>query len=286
MLIFLIFSFLFGASIGSFLNVVILRIPKDESLWRRSSHCFSCDKPIPWYHNIPVLSYLILRGRCAMCGAKFSSQYFFVELLCGIVFTALCYFRFRGLLPFLPTEPIDYQNILPAAATYLRDVVLFCSLLAITVIDARHFIIPWEINLTAFILGMILVFWQPAMYYNAPDRFVLIVELLFAALAGGLLLWIVRIVGGFVFKKEAMGLGDVHLMFMLVPFLNWPRILLTIFLASIIGCLGGIITRLLQKGEKRAEIPFGPYLSIAAVIAYFWGQAIIGWYLSLIVVSK
>lgn len=283
MLIFLIFSFLFGASIGSFLNVVILRIPRDESLWRRSSHCFSCDKPIPWYHNIPVLSYLILRGRCAMCGAKFSSQYFFVELFCGIVFTALCYFRFRGLLPFLPTEPIDYQVVVPAAALFLRDVVFFCSLLAITVIDARHLIIPLEITLTAFVLGMILVFWQPAMYYGAPDRFVLIVELLFAALAGGLLLWIVRIIGGFVFKREALGLGDVHLMFMLVPFLNWPRILLTIFLASIIGCFGGLLTRLPQKGEKKAEVPFGPYLSISAVIAYFWGQYIIGWYLSFIV---
>lgn len=282
MLIFLVFSFLFGASIGSFLNVVILRLPKDESLWRRSSHCFSCDKPIPWYHNIPIVSYLVLRGKCAMCGAPFSCQYFFVELITGVAFTVLCYFRFHGLLPFLPTEPIDYQVVLPAAVAYLRDVVLFSSLLAITVVDARELIIPYEITLTTFILGMIIVYAMPQVY-PAPDRLTLTVELFLSALAGGVLMWIVRIVGGFVFKREALGLGDVHLMFMLTPFLNWPKILLTIFLASIIGCVGGLTLRALSKGEKKVEIPFGPYLSLSAFIAYFWGQIIIGWYWGLII---
>lgn len=282
MLIFLIFAFLFGASIGSFLNVVILRLPKDESLWRRGSHCFSCDKPIPWYHNIPVVSYLVLRGKCAMCGAPFSPQYFFVELITGTAFTLLCYFRFRGLLPFLPTEPIDYQMILPAAAAYIRDVVLFSSLLVITVIDARELIIPIEITLTTFLMGMIIVYAMPQVY-PAPDRLTLTVELFLAALAGGILMWIVRIAGGFVFKREALGLGDVHLMFMLAPFLGWQKILLTIFLASVIGCAGGLLTKALAKGEKKVEIPFGPYLSISAFIAYFWGYLIIDWYWRLLI---
>ena len=281
MLIFLIFAFLFGSCIGSFLNVVILRLPKDESLWRRGSHCFSCGKPIPWYHNIPIVSYLVLRGKCSMCGAAFSCQYFIIELVTGVAFTILCYFRFRGLLPFLPTEPIDYQIILPAAAAFLRDVILFSSLLSITVIDARELIIPYEITLTTFILGMILVYIKPQIF-PAPDRLTLTIELLLAALAGGVLMWIVRIVGGWVFKREALGLGDVHLMFMLVPFLDWKRILLTIFMASIIGCVGGLITKALSKEERKVEIPFGPYLSISAFIAYFWGSVILKWYLGFV----
>ena len=172
--------------------------------------------------------------------------------------------------------------ILPAAAAYIRDVVLFSSLLAITVIDARELIIPIEITLTTFLMGMIIVYAMPQVY-PAPDRLTLTVELFLAALAGGILMWIVRIAGGFVFKREALGLGDVHLMFMLAPFLGWQKILLTIFLASVIGCAGGLLTKALAKGEKKVEIPFGPYLSISAFIAYFWGYLIIDWYWRLLI---
>lgn len=280
MVVFLVFAFLFGASIGSFLNVVILRIPREESLWRHASHCFSCGKPIKWYHNIPCLSYLVLRGKCAECGAPFSVQYFIIELLTGLAFTILCYFRFWDLVPFWPTEYIDYGALLPYALAYLRDVLFFCSLLAITVIDAREMIIPLEITLTTFLAGLILVFISPGLY-GAPDRFTLFVELLLAAAAGGFLMWMVRIVGGWVFKREALGLGDVHLMFMLAPFLNWPRILLTILMASVIGCFGGLLTKALSK-EKKVEIPFGPYLAAGAFIAYFWGTAIVKWYVGLL----
>lgn len=280
MVVFLVFAFLFGACVGSFLNVVILRLPKDESLWRRSSHCFSCGKPIRWYNNIPCVSYLVLRGKCAECGAPFSVQYFVIELLTGLVFTALCYFRFWGEVPFWPTDYIAYGPLLPYFLAYLRDVLLFCSLLAITVIDAREMIIPYEITLTTFILGLALVFAQPLLY-GVPDRLTLLVELFLAALLGGGLLWLVRIAGGWIFKREALGLGDVHLMFMLAPFLNWPRILLTIFLASIIGCFGGLATKALAK-EKKVEIPFGPYLAAAALIAYFCGNALVKWYLGLL----
>ena len=277
---FLVFAFLFGASIGSFLNVVILRLPSNESLWRHGSHCFSCGKPIKWYNNIPCLSYLILRGKCAECGAPFSAQYFVVELLTGVAFTILCFFRFWDMMPFWPTEYIDYSSLMPCALAFLRDVFLFCSLLAITVIDAREMIIPIEITLTTFVAGLIFVFVSPGLY-GVPDRFTLIVELLLAALLGGGLMWLVRIVGGWIFKREALGLGDVHLMFMLAPFLNWPRILLTILLASVIGCIGGLASKALAK-EKKVEIPFGPYLAAAAFIAYFWGGPIIKWYVGLL----
>ena len=136
------------------------------------------------------------------------------------------------------------------------------------------------LGLRRFILGLALVFAQPLLY-GVPDRLTLLVELFLAALLGGGLLWLVRIAGGWIFKREALGLGDVHLMFMLAPFLNWPRILLTIFLASIIGCFGGLATKALAK-EKKVEIPFGPYLAAAALIAYFCGNALVKWYLGLL----
>ena len=282
MVIFVIFAFLFGACLGSFLNVVILRLPKDESLWRRGSHCFSCEQPIPWYHNIPILSYFILRGRCSKCGARFSVQYVIVEFVTAVVLALLALYRFHGALPLLPYEPVDWFALRPEIFLFLRDALLFLALFSITVIDARHYIIPLEITLTTLLLGLLLVFLQPALL-NCQDRFELVIELLLSALAGGVLFWIVRIVGGFVFKREALGLGDVHLMFMLIPFLNWQQLLLVIFLASIIGCVGGVAMKIFQRREIwRFEVPFGPYLALAALTAYFFGANIINFYKSLI----
>lgn len=281
MLIFVLFAFLFGACIGSFLNVVILRIPREESLWRRGSHCFSCGQPIPWYHNIPILSYLILRGRCARCQAPFSCQYFVVELLSALVFAFLAFLHFRG-LPLLPYEPVDWAAISPQCGAFLQACLLYSALLSITVIDAREMIIPLEITATTLVLGLALVYWQPLLFAT-EDRFELTVELLFSALAGGGLLWLVRIVAGWIYKREALGLGDVHLMFMLAPFLPWSRILMTIVLASILGSLGGVAMKLLQsRREWRFEVPFGPYLAAAALVAFFFGTPIISWYARLI----
>jgi len=152
-------------------------------------------------------------------------------------------------------------------------------------IDARHFIIPLEITVTGFLVGFALCMWYPQL--RGPEiatRWLALGQIGLAFIAGGGLLLLVRWLGGLYFKREALGLGDVHLMFMLAMFLNWPQILLVIFLSALIGSVGGISAKLImRKTHWRFEIPFGPYLAAGAVIAYFWGNQLIQWYLNFFV---
>ncbi len=281
MILFLPFAFFFGACVGSFLNVLIIRLPLDESIWRRSSHCTSCQKPIPPYDNIPIISYLLLRGRCRTCGTRFSSQYFWVELLTGLFFAATFYFRFAEVVPLLmkgtwPSWHVARAAILP----WLADISLLSLLLAMTWIDARHLIIPLEITVPGFIIGFLLLMAYPELR-GVDGRLPALAEAGKAVVLGGGLLWLVRWLGSVIFKREAMGMGDVHLMIMLGMFLNWLEVLLVIFLSALIGSAGGITAKFIQRRTHwRFEVPYGPYIAAAAVIAYFWGPRIIHWYLS------
>jgi leader peptidase (prepilin peptidase)/N-methyltransferase len=244
---------LFGMLVGSFLNVCICRLPKNESIVTPPSHCPHCSSQICWYDNIPLFSYLLLRGRCRGCGASISLQYPLVELLNGIL-TFLLFLRFGTTLAF-------------------ATLFLFCSaLIVITFIDIEHQIIPDEISLSGIVIGFILSFFIKGHSWQNSLCGIL--------LGGGSLLLVAygyqRLTG-----KEGMGGGDIKLLAMMGAFLGWKAVPFIILASSLVGSVIGISIMLLQKKDSKLAIPFGPYLAFGAVLYIFYGRVLIQWYLGL-----
>jgi len=248
-----LFALLFGMTVGSFLNVCICRMPKGESVVSPPSHCPRCDYRIRWYDNIPVVSYLFLRGRCRGCGVRISLQYPLVELLNGVLTLAL-FLRFGPTLAF-------------------AVLFVFCSaLLVITFIDIEHQIIPDEISLPGIVIGFICSFFlEGHSWLNS----------LLGILLGGGSLLLVAYVYQWLTGKEGMGGGDIKLLAMMGAFLGWKSVLFIIFASSLIGSVVGVSIMLLQKKDSKFAIPFGPYLAFGAVLYIFYGRQIIHWYLSI-----
>lgn len=248
-----IVSFIFGAVVGSFLNVCICRMPKEESVVFPPSHCPCCDYLIRWYDNIPLLSYLLLRGKCRGCGTHISLQYPLVELLNGLLTLAL-FLKFGPTFSFLA-------------------LFLFCSaLVVITFIDLEHQIIPDEISLPGIVIGFIFSFFLPWQTW---------LNSLLGILLGGGSLLLVAYSYQWLTGKEGMGGGDIKLLAMMGAFLGWKSVLFVVFASSLIGSVVGITMMLVQKKDSKLAIPFGPYLAFAAVLYIFYGQQLIHWYLNL-----
>ena len=248
-----IIAFIFGAVVGSFLNVCIYRMPRDESVVSPPSHCPHCAHRIRWYDNIPLVSYLALRGKCRGCGARISLQYPLVELINGLLTLAL-FLRFGPSLTFLV-------------------LFLFCSaLVVVTFIDIEHQIIPDEISLSGIVLGFACSFFLP--WQNWLNSLAGIL------LGGGSLLLVAwgyhRLTG-----KEGMGGGDIKLLAMMGAFLGWKAVPFIIFAGSLVGSVVGISMMLFQKKDSKLAIPFGPYLAFGALLYIFYGRGIIQWYFSL-----
>jgi leader peptidase (prepilin peptidase)/N-methyltransferase len=252
-LYFSIISFIFGAVVGSFLNVCICRMPKDESVVSPPSHCPKCNYRICWYDNIPLVSYLLLRGKCRGCGTHISMQYPLVELLNGLLTLAL-FLRFGPTLPFLV-------------------LFLFCSaLVVITFIDLEHQIIPDEISLPGIVVGFICSFFlQGHSWLNS----------LLGILLGGGSLLLVAYSYQWLTGKEGMGGGDIKLLAMMGAFLGWKSIPFIIFASSLVGSVVGVTIMLVQKKDSKLAIPFGPYLAFGAVLFIFYGRQLIHWYLNM-----
>lgn len=252
-ILYIFFSFITGAVVGSFLNVCICRLPRDESVVSPPSHCPHCDYRIRWFDNIPLLSYLALGGRCRSCHTKISLQYPLVELLSGLLSLAL-------FLKFGPT---------------LAYVVLFvfCSaLVVITFIDLEHQIIPDEISLPGIVIGFILSFFLKGHGW--------LNSLLGILLGGGSLLFVAygyQLLTG----KEGMGGGDIKLLAMMGAFLGWKSIPFIIFASSLIGSIIGVTIMVIQKKDSKLAIPFGPYLALGALLFIFFGRRLITWYFTL-----
>ncbi|MGO9146609.1 MAG: prepilin peptidase [Desulfomonilia bacterium] len=240
---------LFGLFIGSFLNVCIYRIQKGESIVWPPSHCPKCTKALMPWDNIPVISYLILKGRCRYCTEPISVRYPVVELLSALLAVSLLY-RFG------------------VSVTFLIYYLWACALLIITFIDLDIQIIPDRLSLGGIVVGLLVVYWLPVTYKDA---------LIGLILGGGLLL---AIIYGYYFltKKEGMGGGDVKLLAMIGVFTGWQGVLFTVFASSLMGTVVGIPWGLLKKGTLKAAIPFGPFLALGALIYVFWGQYLIDWY--------
>ena len=254
-----VFIFLLGAAIGSFLNVCIYRIPRsDLSIHSpRRSFCPQCSKPISSYDNIPILSYLLLRGKCRHCSATISVLYPLVELATAGIFLFL-YYRFGLTLEFL------------LALAFIT------ILIPISVIDAQHYIIPNVLVVTGLILGFGIVC---AIAYQRSDMWYLLIRLI-GAVAGGMALWLVAVIGSAVMRKTAMGGGDIKLMALNGMFLGaWPELAMVIAFSALSGAIVG--TTLIVSGVKSREspIPYGPFLAGAAVVVLLWGDNL--WHLYL-----
>jgi len=244
-------SILLGAIVGSFLNVCILRLPNEESIIFPGSHCPQCKKPIQFYDNIPLVSYILLKGKCRYCKKTISIQYPFVEGITALS-SFLLFVRF-GL-----------------SLSYLLYLVFVAALIVITVIDLYHQIIPDVISLPGIGVGLLASLMNPQItFFNS----------FLGALLGGGSLFLVAIVYQWLFKREGMGGGDVKLLAMIGAFLGWKAVILTILLSSFIGSVTGIILMILKGKDFKYAIPFGPFLSLGAVIALFYGERMIWWYL-------
>jgi leader peptidase (prepilin peptidase)/N-methyltransferase len=258
------FAFIFGVSIGSFLNVCIYRMPLyGRSPWKPSvSFCFTCGSTLRWHDNLPLVSYLWLMGRCRRCGAVYSSRYFWIELFCGLLYLAL----------FIHFGP---------SISFLNSAILGSLLVVVVFTDLDEFIIPDEISLGGMGIGLALsgVAWlgrETPLVAGLPVTHP--VTALLGALVGGGILWLIGWVAAMVLRREAMGLGDVKLLGMMGMFLGPVNMILTIFLASCLGAVFGLSQKLaltLLGRRKYAHIPFGPWLAVAGFATLFAGPWIV-----------
>ncbi|MCD6385495.1 prepilin peptidase [Candidatus Sumerlaeota bacterium] len=296
--------FLMGTLVGSFLNVCIYRIPAKKSIVFPNSYCYSCGSPIRWYDNIPLLSYIILRGRCRDCAARISPRYFFIELLTGIIF-------------FLSFWRLGYTWATPIY------IVFICYFIIATFTDFDHWIIPDSISIGGFFLALLVALVVPSFYKGliitraGPFSGFYFASFLNALVGGAVgfgLLYIIGVIGSWVFQKEAMGGGDIKLFALVGALLGWKNTLLVIALSSFIGATVGLILILVEhiafKNKRRTlqvddsepstrtqpnadelshlneilakldkahkgvslsrAIPFGPYIAIASIIVILW----------------
>ena len=270
--------FLLGLIIGSFLNVCILRIPADKSIVLPASSCPKCGKAIAPYDNIPVLSWLILGGKCRNCKTKISAMYPAVELLTGLLFLA-CYFAFGF------------------TVDALKWAVFSALLVVLTITDLRERMLPDEVNF--FGLGAGLLFslfskpldgtalWLANRWFEfpPPQMALSLVDGALGAIAGSGLLWLVA-EGYFRLRgREGMGLGDVKMMAAVGAFLGLKRTMMTVLAGSLLGSVIGICLISMTKKGRDYELPFGTFLGAGALLVLFFGTPALHWYQSLLVVK-
>lgn len=270
-----IIVFLFGLIIGSFLNVCILRIPGGKSIVLPSSACPKCGALIRPYDNIPVLSWLMLRGKCRACKTPISPMYPVVELLTGLLFLA-CFYAF-GLTP----EALKW-----AAFAAIMVVLVFT--------DLRERILPDVVNFTGFGIGLAFSFvtkpidgtalWIANHMFDFPPPAPVLsfVDAILGAALGSGLLWIVSEGYFRLRRREGMGLGDVKMMLMAGAFLGVKRVLLTIFVGAVLGSVLGLLFILVRRKGSDYELPFGTFLGAAALLVVFYGTPAVNWYQSLL----
>ena len=254
----MIFAFIFGITVGSFLNVCIYRIPLKKSIVSPPSSCTACGNQIKFYDNIPVLSYLILRGRCRNCGAHYSIFYPTVELATGLISMALLA-RFNLFNHNLPLYFIFFSFV--------------SALICISFIDLEHQIIPDIISIPGIIVGFIL-----SLFFHHLTW----IDSLSGIIMGGGILYLVALVFEILMKKEGMGGGDVKLLAMIGAWLGWKAVPFVIIASSLTGSVIGIMALLLSRKGLRTKIPFGPFLALGAILYIFFGKELIGWYFNLL----
>ncbi len=272
-----IFVFVIGAAIGSFLNVVIYRVPNEMSIVMPNSACPNCKNAIKPYDNIPILSWLVLRGKCRNCKEPIAWRYPAVELLTALVF-CLVYWQF-GLTPYLPVA-----------------LAFSAAMISLVFIDSEHMILPNVITYPMFATALIVRVVFPLVFadnyfsdtlfapmtwmHGFPAWLVSLAGALLGALVGGGSLWLIGEIWQRLRGVEAMGLGDVKLLFGIGALLGWRLTILTIFIGAFTGALAGVILISRQKEkDMQTQIPFGIFLGIGSFVAMLFGEQMIGWYL-------
>lgn len=244
---------LLGMAWGSFLNVVIYRLPRDMSLLRPRSSCPRCGQKIKFYENIPVFSYIILRGKCRYCKARIPVSYFLVEVLTPASFILV----------------YSYYNL----SIHFFAACLFASaMIALGFIDFYHQILPDEITLSGLLLALAYSFFR--------DDLSLRQALIGAVIGAGFILFVY---GAYYLlrKKEGIGMGDVTMMLLIGAFLGWQLTFFTLVLASFLGVLVGVYFLLAKRKSLQYALPFGTFLAPAAFVSFLWGERIINWYLNI-----
>ncbi len=246
----LLIAGLLGALIGSFLNVCIYRLPRQESIAWPGSHCPKCAHSIAWHDNIPILSYLALVGRCRHCTVRIPFRYPLVEILNATGYVGLLWF-------FGPSW---------MAVAYS---VLYSALLVVAGTDLSHKIIPNAVTFPGIIVGLVCA------TTVLPLGFV---DSLLGLLVGGGILWLLAWASPYLFGKEGMGGGDIKLLAMIGAFLGWKPALMTIMVGSLLGSLVGVTLIAAQVIKREDYIPFGPFLVCGALVALFFGRPLLEWY--------
>ena len=279
--IFGFFSFAIGACIASFLNVCIWRLPRNESVVRPASHCPNCNTPIRWFQNIPVLSYVALGGKCASCRKPISMRYTIVELLGGILFLA-AYLQWAmpaafADLPVAGMRPLFSLGSVPAFW------LVFSGLILGSFIDLEHFYLPDRVTIGGMLLGVPASFLLPELQLEKTPVDALAWSA--AGLAFGFFFpWAMGWVFSKLFKKDALGFGDVKLMGAVGAFFGPTAVLFVLIVSSIVGSVVGIA--LIIRGRAKlggfTAVPYGPFIAAAVLVWMFWGPGLVDTYIRLI----
>lgn len=239
----------FGACIGSFLNVVIYRVPLGQSIVSPPSRCPKCGNRLPWYDNLPIFGWVLLGGRCRQCKNPISIQYPIVELITALLFVLVVWLT--------PPGPLMVSRLL-----------FVCILIALFGIDLEHQILPNSITLPGIVAGVLLSFIAPPGWRDALLGVLLGAGILYAV-AGAYYLWR---------RQEGLGMGDVKMLAMIGAFLGWKAVLVTMVLSSFSGAAIGLSLIAAQRGGMKLALPFGTFLAIGALVAMFVGEPLVSWY--------
>jgi leader peptidase (prepilin peptidase) / N-methyltransferase len=249
----LVWAGVIGAAVGSFLNVCIYRWPAEQSVLRPPSRCPACETPLRWRDNVPVVGWLLLRGRCRYCGVGISAQYPLVEAACALIWIAAVA-RFG----------VDLEA--------LRSALFLTILLGIAMTDAHHMVIPDQFTLVGAAAGLALAPFAVGITFRAA---------IIGAVIGYVLLWLVKLGAERALGKPALGVGDIHMMLLVGAFTGVAGMLLTLLLGSVLGLVIGAPLAALRRGGPvmGSYLPLGVFLAMGAAVAYVWGPAIVDWYL-------
>jgi leader peptidase (prepilin peptidase) / N-methyltransferase len=238
-----------GLCVGSFLNVCIYRLPRGESLVSPASRCPSCAKPLRWFDNIPVVSWMALRGRCGQCGASISPRYPVVEIVTALLWLLIAW-------------------LTPPGWLLASRLLLGTALIVLFMIDLEHQLLPNAITLPGIVVGFAFSL------VSGPGP----VDSLIGMFVGGGVLYAIAAGYYFLRKEEGMGMGDVKMLAMVGAFLGWRAVLLTLVLSSFAGAVIGVLIILWHRGDMRYALPFGTFLSLATLVAMLAGDDILAWY--------
>ncbi len=286
----LIVAFVVGLVIGSLSNVVVYRLVHYRSIWSPPSHCPRCRNEIPWFDNIPIVSWLLLRGRCRFCKGPISIKYPVVELISGLLYAGIMY-RFLY-APYLPDDigGLSLHFDIATIPFLFKTFVFATFLLILAVIDIETQLLPNRLTISGLLIALVL---SPFVLPNREDVYPFARETLFhvapwldgllqsvtGMLVGGGIIFIIAIIGFLIYKFGAMGIGDVKLTAMIGAFVGLTNIGPALFIGFVTGGVFSVVMMIMKMAGLRSLIPFGPYLCLGGLIAMLYGPDIIHWYL-------